>query len=68
MWRVAEELDSIGHSGASDGVASDASDVHFRARGAYWTSSDAAYGASDESTGASGVNLTRRVLTVASEI
>jgi hypothetical protein len=45
---VAEELESIGHGGASDGAASDVSDACFRARGAYWTASDTACGASDE--------------------
>jgi hypothetical protein len=48
MWCVAEELESIGRGGASDGDASDAFDAHFQARGAYWTASDAACGAFDE--------------------
>jgi hypothetical protein len=48
MWHVAEELESTGHSGVFNGVASDTSDVHFRAQGAYWTVSDTACGASDE--------------------
>jgi hypothetical protein len=45
---MAEELESIGHGGASDGVASDASDARFRARGAYWTVLDTVCGASNE--------------------
>jgi hypothetical protein len=45
---VVEELESTGHGDASDGAASDASDACFRARGAYWTASDTACGASDE--------------------
>jgi hypothetical protein len=48
MWCVAEELESIGHGDASDGAASEASDARFRARGAYWTASDATCGASNE--------------------
>jgi hypothetical protein len=47
-WRTAEELESTGHGGASNGAALDVSDARFRARGAYWTASDTACGASDK--------------------
>jgi hypothetical protein len=48
MWHVAEELESTGHGGVSDGATSDASDACFRARGAYWTASDTTRGTYDE--------------------
>jgi hypothetical protein len=61
---VAEELESTEHGGVSDGDASNASDVCFRARGAYWTASDAAVVRPMKSTRASSVNITKRVLTL----
>jgi hypothetical protein len=48
MWPVAEELENTERCGTSDGDASDTSDVHFRARGAYWTASDTVCGAFGE--------------------
>jgi hypothetical protein len=63
-WRLAEELESTGHGGASDGDASNASDARFRARGAYWTASDTAVVHPMKSIGVSGVNLTERILTI----
>jgi hypothetical protein len=47
-WRVAEVLENTERCGVSDGDATKASDACFRARGAYWTASDAACGASGE--------------------
>jgi hypothetical protein len=65
---MAEELESTEHSGVFDGDASDAFDACFLARGAYWTALDAAVVRLMKSTGASGVNITKRVLTVVSKI
>jgi hypothetical protein len=46
-WRVAEELESTGRRGASDGGASDASVVRKTSLDAYWSASDAGVRASD---------------------